>query len=316
LIGAQCSDSRQLAAVVNYALMEAVMLARRCQIGLLATLVVMLAAPTVANHGAQATALLPPTAVLHMVNTELAQGDRARQGEIVRPMIALARTSSLHPAEELALAEILFLALNPKDSDAIFVKHLDRTDGLGRMAWIRHQQIQFRAFDRHAETESAIAEFRTRFPVSHLDLTYTSSMVANQAARYATAGDHATVVRLVLDDVAALPQDVPLRSFRLLGTFFGSFKAAGRAEEARAILMAHRARLQERVDKAGAALIAASALARNNYPHRPGHLHVDWDTGNADDDPAFDRERFIAQMALDRIKELDQMLQGKVPSGW
>lgn len=302
--------------MLNYALMDVMMLGRRSRIGFMAALVVVLAEPTLAKHRAQATPLLAPTDVLHMVNSALAQGDRARQGEIVRPMIALAQTSNLPPAEEMALGEIHFLALNPRDSDAIFAKHLDRTDGIGRMAWIRHQQIQFRAFDRHAETESAIAEFRKRFPVSSLDLTYTSSMVANQAARYATAGEHAKAVRLVLDDVAALPQDVPLRSFRLLGTFFGSFKAAGRAEEARAILMAHRARLQERVDKAGAALTAASALARNNYPHRHGHLHADWDTGNADDDPAFDRERFVTQIAIDRIKELDRMLEGKAPSGW
>jgi hypothetical protein len=219
-------------------------------------------------------------------------------------------TTGLSAEEEMALAELHFLAFNPKEADAIFSRYLDRTDRIGRMAWIRHQQIQFRAFDKHDETEPAIAEFRKRFPVSPDDLTYTSSMVFNQANRYALRGDHEKAVQLVLEDLAGLPQDLPLRSFQLAGTFFASFMKVGKGAEARAILEAHRAKLAERVANTKLEVSSAAALKAAPHTHRKGYLHVDWDTGNADDEPGFDRDRFLAAMAFDRVKLLDSILKG------
>jgi hypothetical protein len=269
-----------------------------------------------ALSGAQSAASqdgLMPTEALHLANVALANGDRARQQEIVSPFLGKARKSALSPEEEMALGELYFLALDPRNSDAIFSKYLDRSDMVGRMAWIRHQQIQFRAFDRHDQTEADLPGFRSRFPVSPDDLTYTAMMVSNQAGRYAAAGNHAKAAELVLDDVKRLPLDLPMRSFRLLGTYFKSLLEAGKGPEARALLEAHRARLQEVVTAAGAQLEPASVVKQRAVAHRASLLHADWDTANADDDPGFSRARFNAQLALDRIRELDSMLAGTSP---
>ena len=252
---------------------------------------------------------LLPTEVLHRINEALAQGDRSKQGEIVRPFIAAAKKSGLSAEDDMALGEIYFLALNPRDSDAIFVKYLGRTDRLGRMAWIRHQQVQFRAFDKHDETEQAIDAFRKQFAIDPDDLTYSSVMAWNQADRYAAAKNYAKAVELILSDIKPLPLNLPFRAFRLLATHFNSFVEVGRGREARTILQSHRDALEARIAAAAMpALLPASALRTQSRRHRPGVLHADWDTGNADDDPAFDRERFNTQLAIDRIKELDGLL--------
>lgn len=249
-----------------------------------------------------------PTEVLHKINEALAAGDRTKQGEIVAPYLALVRKTDRSPDEELALGEIYFLALNPRDSDALFSKHLERSDRIGRMAWIRHQQVQFRGFNKYSESERDLGEFRRRFPVSAEDLTYTSAMVGNVAGRYAAAGDHPRVVELVLEDVKSLPLDLPLRSFRLLGAHHASFVATNRGAEARALLQAHLEQLRKRVNAAGRAVEPASVAKTRAFAHRPGVLHADWDTANVDDQPGFSRDAFNTQMAADRIKEIEAML--------
>jgi hypothetical protein len=265
----------------------------------------MTAAPSARQAG---TRSIMPTDALHQATAALNTGDRSKQKEIVSPFLGMAKKTGLSPEEDMALGELYFLALNPSDSDAIFVKYLDRTDKVGRMAWIRHGVVTFRAFDKRDEAERDLPRFRQQFAISADDLTYSATMVGFQAGRYAESGNHAKVVEMILEDVKPLTQDVPYRAFRLVGQYFASFAKVGRAAEARTILETHRARLQERVSKAAAGLEPVSELRKKVFPHRPGLLHSDWDTAIADDDPTFDRDRFNTQMAIDRIKEIDDML--------
>jgi hypothetical protein len=258
--------------------------------------------------------LLMPTDALHRAQVALRLGDRKQQKALVEPHLLVARKAGLEPTEEMALGELYFMALDPVRSDAIFRKHLARTDRLGRMAWLRHQQVQFRAFENYAQCERDLSAFRRQFPVTVEDLTYSSGAALNLARRAAEAGDHARAAQLVLDDVAGLPRDVPFRAFRALGTLAESLVHAGRGPEARAILEDHRARLQARIAKAVPGLRPASSLSRDTPEHRAGHLHVDWDTGLADDEPGFDADRFATQVALDRIAEIDAAL-GRLPAG-
>lgn len=250
-------------------------------------------------------AATPPTEALHQALEALVGTDRAQQQVIASTFLGKARKTGLPAEEDVALGELYFLALDPVAADAIFSKYLDRADRVGRMAWIRHQQIQFMAFDRHDEAEAGIAVFRARFPVSPDDLTYTSQMVGNQARRYAGAGNHAKAVELILAAVKDLPLDTPMRAFLMPATFYQSFVEAGRADEARAILTAHRDRLRQVVATAGSPLEAASVIKTRPVAHRAGVLHADWDTGALDDAPDFSRARFNAQMALDRLAQLE-----------
>lgn len=246
-----------------------------------------------------------PTEALHRALEALAAGDRAKQQELVTPFLDRARRTDLSPEEDMALGELFFLALNPRDSDALFVKHLGRTDKVGRMAWIRHQQIQFRAFNQTEQTERDIPAFRAKFPVVPEDLTYSSMMVSNQAGRYAAAGNHVKVVELILEDVKGLPLDVPMRSLMLPGSFIQSFVAVNRAEEARTILTNHYKALQALVARVGTGLEPASVIKARPIAHTALALHADWDTAHAEDAPDFSVTRFHAQMALDRIKQLE-----------
>ncbi len=257
---------------------------------------------------AQAEGTKAPSDVLHDVRAAIATAPPEKQREIAEPLLALARRRELSPLEDIALGDLHFLALQGGPAAAIYARYLDRTDRLGRIAWQRHQQILFRGRNLHDEAERNIPEFRKRFRPSADDLTYTGGMIANQAVRYADKGDHAKVVALILEDVAVLPRDLPLRSFRLLGTRYASFLAVGKGQEARALLQAHRTALQERIAKGGPELVAASELLKQPFTHRAGVLHADFDTLLADDAPGYEPERFATQLAIDRVKEIEDLL--------
>jgi hypothetical protein len=116
-------------------------------------------------------------------------------------------------------------------------------------------------------------DYRRKFPPSADDTEYTYNMVNNLSRLAATGGDHARAVTLVLEDVAAVPPDMPFRSFELLGQRYSSFQATGRGSEALTWMRKHRDALKS-AQAADASRPRGSLSDSLQIPHRPGILHL------------------------------------------
>lgn len=196
-----------------------------------------------------------------------------------------------------------FFTFDGLSAKPLLEKHAGRADRLGRVATKALAQMAY--FGEHdlGRVERMLADYRRRFRPVAEDLEHTAVMVANLARERAKAGDHAGAARMVLDDVAGLPLDLPMRGFDNLGRLHESFVAAGRAKEAIAWLERHRDALRARLGDGGAATAPEATLG---LAHRRGVLHLHpFDEWLLEDEPGADRAsvtRAIAARAVERLE--------------
>ena len=237
----------------------------------------------------------------------------------LKPVLASVRTTNLTPDEEVALALSYFFTFDGLSAKPLFEKHMNRDDALGRVSWQSLQQMSFFGAKDHALVEQRTKDYRRKFKPGTDDTEYTFNMVNNLTRLAATNGDHARAVTLILDDVRALPLDIPFRSFDLLGQRFASFQAIGQSTEAIAWLRKHRDALRaaHSADAPTSGLTVSDSL---DIPHRAGVLHL---TPFVDrllqDDPRWTRAgaiRFQRRQAIQKFdKWLDAMEKGQPVPG-
>ena len=191
----------------------------------------------------------------------------------LKPVLQNVRTAGLTPDEEVALALSHFLTFDGLSAKPLFEKHMMRDDALGRVSWQSLQQMSFFGAKDYALVEERTKQYRRKFPPNSGDTEYTYNMVNNLARLAATSGDHARAVSLVLEDIAALPLDIPFRSFDLLGERWASFQAAGKNTDVLTWMQRHRDALRRThvADSSAARGTLADSL---RIAHRSGVLHL------------------------------------------
>lgn len=218
--------------------------------------------PTNATAQTQPDSLLP-TLALHQFHEELAAAtDRSAQGDIAERILKLTQRGNLHDAERFALAELFFVALKPDPADSLFSLYLDGSDLRARMATQRKLRITMAAFTVYRGMEDSIRAARARFPVTPADPWHLQASVSTLARYHAERGEHATAVRLVMDEIATLPEDGLFFSHALPGAFLASFEHEGKRD----VALAHIRRVRDALSAAG------NSSARGEQP--PAAQHV------------------------------------------
>ncbi|MGH9816367.1 MAG: tetratricopeptide repeat protein [Candidatus Acidiferrales bacterium] len=234
-----------------------------------------------------------------------------KQPDTTRPVVPLIKTADLSREEEFALGEAYFLAFMPDEATAIFEKFLSGRDRYSRIAWQRHLQMVFAAYDRHDDAEKLLAEYRQTFPPIAEDTSYTYQAVWNQARRYRDAGNHAKAVELILEDVNALPTDVPFSSFRLLIAYLPSFEAIGKGDEALQKVEGVIRDLKAMLVKNNQPLPTGQRpqIPRTRHAHKPGVIHNVSGYHLADDAPDFDAQKLRFRISMGMIGSLEYSLE-------
>jgi hypothetical protein len=223
----------------------------------------------------------------------------------LKPVLQNVRTAGLAPDEEIALALAYFFTFDGLSAKPLFEKHMNRDDALGRVSWQSLQQMSFFGAKDYALVEQRTKDYRRKFPPSADDTEYTFNMVNNLSRLAATGGDHARAVALVLEDVAAIPLEIPFRSFDLLGQRYPSFQATGRSDDALTWMRKHRDALKaaQAVDTGQTRGSLSDSL---QIPHRPGVLHL---TPFVDrllpDDPRWTRAGAVRFQRAQAIQKFD-----------
>jgi len=229
---------------------------------------------------------LLPTVALHALHEELAQSGRSAQREIATRLLRQTRRGGLQEAERFALAELHFAAFDPEGADAGFEGFASRTDLPGRIATQRRFRIQMAAFDAYAGAELRIREARARLPAVAWDPWHLQSSVSTLAKYHADRGEHDVVVRLVREELAALPVDVVFFSHSLPGEYLTSFEAEGLGAEAIGHMQQVRAAIGAGGPRSARGEIPPAA------PHREGVIHR-LEEGLLRDLPPVEADRFL-----------------------
>ncbi len=193
---------------------------------------------------AQEDTLLKPTEVLYLSLKAMEDNPGAGRLETVSRFFERIDTNELGPAEEFARAEVSFVNLRPGESLYQFESFMDGNDFRARIAWQKSMQIQFRGYRRPELVEEMLVEYRERFQPDPTDVWDAWLQVANFASKYRDEGQHDKVVDIILEEIDRLPRNAPYRSFRLPVTFFGSFAAEGKADQALTLIREIRAEMQ------------------------------------------------------------------------
>lgn len=229
---------------------------------------------------------LAPALALHRFHEQMAAaGQGANQGDIAGALLKQARKGNLDDAEGFALGELYFVALKPDEADAAFARYRNGTDLRARVALQRHLRMRMAAFQIYGDVEDTIRAARARLSVSQSDPWHLMPAVSTLARYHAGRGEHAVVVRLVMDEIGGLPVDGVYFSHLLPGTFLESFTAEGKRDEA----IAHLERVRD-------ALASGERSERNEAPpvsaHREGVFHR-LEEGLLSDLPEPQRLRFL-----------------------
>ena len=256
----------------------------------------VLAAP-IGRLQAQAARRMP-SEILHDVVKGRFQNPQATPNEVeaaLKHLLADVQTSGLSAAEEVALGLSYFFTFDGPSARPLLEKHTARDDLLGRASWQALQQMTFVGAKDFQLGERRMVEFRKKFRPIPDDREYTFRMINNLARRSAADGDHARVVRLIIDDVAALPTDLPFLGFDNIGVYFESFRKTGRESEALSLLKKHRDALRARSSSSPQVPGGANAgtgAAAPEFAHKPGVIHLfPFQDGLYDDAVTFTRER-------------------------
>ena len=258
---------------------------------------------------AQEPASIAPTAALHMMIDEMLAKPQQPQLESTTKFFPLARRDMTEPQEVFALAEGYFLTFVPDSAYPLFEQFKDDGGELGRLAWQRMLQMQFRAYDSYEHTETMLAEFYRRYPPARHDGAYGATAVGNIAGRYASLGQHERAVDFIVGEVERLPTNAGYSGFLLPGRFYASFAATGRTQLAKDLTQRALDGLRAYVAERGGLRNAARPGNRGvGLPHQPGKLHM-FSLGLLEDDPAFDREALLDGQVFGMIAQLEAALQ-------
>ena len=227
----------------------------------------------------------------------------------LKPVLQSVRKTDLSPQEEVSLALAYFFTFDGLSAKPLFEKHMNRDDALGRVSWQSLQQMSFFGAKDYALVDQRTKQFRGKFPANGEDTEYTFNMVNNLTRLAATSGDHVRAVTLVLEDVAALPLDIPFRSFDLLGQRYASFQATSRSADALSWMRKHRDALKA-AQSADANTAARGTLPDSlQIPHRAGILHL---TPFVDrllqDDPRWTRAGALRFQRAQAIQKFDRWI--------
>ena len=255
---------------------------------------------------------LPSEALHDIVKGRMA--DQKRSPEEIeaayKPLLVGVRTRGLSPTEEVALGMAYYFTFDGLSAKPLLERHAGRNDRVGRVASQALQQMAFFGAHDIALVERQLAEFRRRFRPAREDLEHTSVAVANLVRQRVTDGDHAGAVRLIVDDVAALPLDLPFRGFDNLGRFFESFRKAGRDDIALSLLEKHRDAMRVRVaawSRSSARVAPEASLA---YAHRRGVVHLQpFDDWLLEDDPKFSRDEATLAASARAVEKLGRWIE-------
>ena len=226
-----------------------------------------------------------PSAVLHDIAKWRLAHLSAKPTEVeaeLTPLLEHIRTTGLSAEEEMALGLSYFYTFDGLRAKPIFEKYMWRDDMLGRASWMGLQNMTFAGAKDYPLFTKRLADYRTKFAPIAGELGYTGGMVRNLARNSAQAGDDAAVVKLIMDDVQALPMDVPFAGYENIARYFESFRKTDRAADAITLMKRHRDAMRARVSNtpAAAAGIPATPAASLELPHREGVLHLfpfqDW----------------------------------------
>lgn len=228
---------------------------------------------------------LLPSSALHVLNDSLTRVSGDSQGKIASGLLRRTRTHGLESAEVFALAELRFAAFDPDGAHALFLQFMNGSDLRARIARQRVLRIAMAARDQYAGVEDTLAAMRRRLAPMPEDPWHFSSAVSTLAKYHADRGDHQAVVRIVLDEVRALPLDGLYFSHLLPATYLSSFAQVGQRDAAIAHLVAVRdAQLSARRSTRGETPPAT--------PHRAGVFHR-LEEGLLRDLPNGEPERFL-----------------------
>ena len=232
----------------------------------------------------------------------------------MKPVLDSTKTTDLSADEEVALGLAYFFTFDGPKARPIFEKHMSRDDRLGRVSWQALQQMSFLGAKDYALVEQRLGEFRRKYKPSNEDPEYTFRMVDNLARLAVSSGNHARAVQLVLDDVRALPIDMPVRSFELLGMYLASFRATGQTNVAADLMKRHRDALRAVDTKTP--VIASQGTTPGGLPiagiaiaHRAGVIHADpFNDLLFTDDPRWSPEGTLPGRRQRVLAKLDQWI--------
>ena len=240
--------------------------------------VVLLVSGATTNAGRAQERRLPSEA-LHDVAKGRLDGSRRTPDQIeaaLKPLLQNVQTASLSPEEEVALGLAYFFTFDGASAKPLFERHMARDDRFGRVSWQSLQQMSFFGAKDYVLVERRLAEFRQKFAPIPDDSEYTFHMVNNLARYYASQGNHAKAVGLILQDLEQLQLGIPFRSFDLPGLHFSSFQAEGKATTALDWIKRHRDALAATGSAASRGETPDSALSTPalDLPHRAGVYHL------------------------------------------
>lgn len=209
---------------------------------------------------------LLPSEALHEIHLVLTRDTTADQGMVTEQWLKRTRRESLEPDERLALAEMYFIGFRPNEADPLFAEFASGTDRRARLATQRRYRMAMAAWDRYDGVEERIRTDRRRLPAMPDDPWHFQPAVSTLAAHYRDRGDHSAVVRVISEELASLPTDGVYFSHTLPGSFFSSYAAVGRRDEA----IAHLETVRD-------AMLTGDRIQRGEVlpdrPHKPGTLH-------------------------------------------
>jgi hypothetical protein len=255
--------------------------------------------------------LLAPSEALHEMVKLRSQANSNEEERAKFTAELLARTSKVHLSaqEEVALAFVYYLVFQPDNADLLAKRNLDRDDLAGRLSWIIHDRMLFRAYQKNEEGRELIQQFRSKFSVVPEDLVYSGWMAFDNASVYAEAGEHQKAVAVLLEDLQTVPLDKPYFTFDALAYLYESFVKVGKQQEALSWMKKHRDALRSRLASAHFAAPSLVPADLSRFPHRAGVLHYfPFPGGLAEDDPKFDRERLMLNLSVLAARKLDQQI--------
>ncbi len=181
-------------------------------------------------------AKLQPTEVVYYSLKAMAENPAARRIPTIKQYFDRLNVDELDEIQNFALGEVYFLNFKPAESLAQYEMFMDGGGLQARIAWQKAMQIHFNAYDRYEKIEGMVEDYWRKFPPITEDIWHTDWQIKNLATKYKKDGDHQKVVDIITKEVNRLPTNAPYRSLRLPATFLNSFIAAGKEDEARAML--------------------------------------------------------------------------------
>ena len=206
-----------------------------------------------------------PSRALHEVFDQM-RSQPTKQGEIAKQVLSRTQTAGLSRDEAFALAELYFAALMPKQSTEAYSAFTSGNDQHARTALQRVIFMKMVAFQQFDGITDDLVAYRKRFQPSSDDIFGLAEPIGVLAAHFRSEGRHDDVVKLVVEELAALPLDAPYMSFSLVASNLESFQRTGKQDDAVRLL------------KAATRAYAHVADTKVSVPtgpieHRPGIIH-------------------------------------------